>query len=256
MRLARNRLRVNNIAGIEPFYRDHFGMQAFDCADGLVLGYDERQCLLEFHEGADEPFYGGPDGLYWKIGITLRDLDTAVAHLRQCGLEVSQPRQFLEIGYMCHLRDPNGLPIELLQQGFEGNEAPLGQGAAHPVADQATLAHVTLRISDLAAAKAVCENGLGMRLMSVQPVALADRAFCLYFYAWSQEALPNPDLEAVENREWLWARPYTLLELQHIAELDGGVRQRQGNEAGFDGLSLIDEDGRLRDVSAEFAVLS
>ena len=251
MRIARIRLRVGGLADVEPFYRGHFGMRTFDADNALDLGYDDGQCLLEFHEGGHEPFYDGPDGLYWKIGITLRDLDVAVAYLRQRGLSVSEPRQFQDIGYMCHLLDPNGFPIELLQQGFEGNQKPLGPGDGHPVACQATLAHVTLRVGDLAGAKAMCEGELGMRLMSVQPVALADRTFCLYFYAWSQDALPNAELEAVENREWLWARPYTLLELQHIEPLERGVRHRMANEAGFDGLGFIDDDERLRYISAD-----
>ena len=39
--------------------------------------------------------------------------------------------------------------------------------------------------------------------------------FTLYFLADQRESPPQPDLEAVENRPWLWRRPYTVLELQH-----------------------------------------
>lgn len=178
--------------------------------------------------------------LYWKIGVTLRSLDPAVAYLRRQGWDVSDPFQFRDIGYMCHLHDPEGFAIELLQQGFEGNESPPGPG--HPIGAQATLAHLTLRVTDIASARAFCETQLNMRLMSVQPVP--EREFTLYFYAWSDEPLPDPDLESVANREWLWARPYTLLELQHLA---GETRRTLPAEdaAGFAGLAYETDDGTL-----------
>ena len=74
-----------------------------------------------------------------------------------------------------------------------------------------------------------------MRLMSVQPIP--ERGFTLYFYAWSDEPLPDPDLEAVENREWLWARPYTLLELQHWHETDAPTSRPREGQAGFAGFA-------------------
>ena len=78
-----------------------------------------------------------------------------------------------------------------------------------------------------------------MRLMSVQPVP--ERGFCLYFYSWNDEPLPDPDLEAVANREWLWARPYSLLELQHL-EAANQVTAPQPSAAGFGGFAFGDED--------------
>lgn len=251
MRIARNRLNVSAGEDLQSFYCDLLGMETFASDDALVVGYDDRQCLLEFCVGDFGPFYDGGEGFYWKIGITLGDLGAAVSYLRQRGSQVSDPRQFQEIGYLCHLRDPNGFPIELLQQGFEGNEKPLPPGVSHPIASQATLAHVTLRITDLAAAKQVCEERLGLRLMSVQPVDLPDRKFCLYFYAWSQEKLPDPDLEAVGNREWLWERPYTLLELQHIENASGRIRIGKPDEAGFAALGFLDDNNRLTYISEE-----
>jgi len=250
MRIARNRLNVSAGSDLRSFYCDLLGMKTFPSDEAFVAGYDDRQCLLELHQGDFGPFYDGSDGFYWKIGITLRDLDAAVGYLREQGSEVSDPRQFLDIGYLCHLRDPNGFPIELLQQGFEGNEKPVPSDG-HPIASQATLAHVTLRITDLAAAKQVCEDRLAMRLMSVQPVELPNLKFCLYFYAWSDETLPDPNLKAAGNREWLWARPYTLLELQFLENPTGSVRTRKPDEAGFDGLGFMDDTGRLSYISAE-----
>ena len=143
---------------------------------------------------------------------------------------------------MCHLIDPEGFSIELLQQGFEGNERPAGEG--HPIGAQATLAHLTLRVADIHRAQDYFGNELGMRLMSVQPVP--ERDFCLHFYGWSDEALPDPDLEAVANREWLWARPYTLVELQHL-QAAPSINLPDAGRAGFAGFSYGHE-GDLTDV--------
>lgn len=232
MKLARNRLQVRNAPDLADFYCRLLGMRALGSSDTSAFGYNALQCLLEFHEGNGGPYLAKESDCYWKIGITLRNLDSAAVYLREQGWPVSSPRQFRDIGYMCHLRDPEGFAIELLQQGFEGNEAPAGAG--HPIGGQATLAHVTLRTNDIAAARQLCERGLGMRLMSVQPVP--ERGFTLYFYGWSSEALPNPDLEAVQNREWLWARPYTLLELQHL-EKAVDLRMSDEGACGFAGFA-------------------
>ena len=81
--------------------------------------------------------------------------------------------------------------------------------------------------------------------MSVQPVA--DLNFCLYFYAWSDEALPDSDLAAVANREWLWARPYTMIELQHCMAIEQIVEHANQEQSGFDGFSysLVDESDQI-----------
>ncbi|NNF78479.1 MAG: VOC family protein [Rhizobiales bacterium] len=238
MKLSRTCLKVRNAAGLSNFYTAVLGMRKLGSEDSPAFGYVEEQCLLEFHEVELQPYQPASDDLYWKIGITLQNLDSAVKYLNAQGWPVSAPRQFRDIGYLCHLQDPEGFQVELLQQGFEGNHGfPAASG--HPIGGQATLAHLTLRVADIEAIKGLCEGELGMRLMSVQPVP--ERGFCLYFYSWNDEPLPDPDLEAVANREWLWARPYTLLELQHLEAADRVTLPRNG-EAGFAGFAFGDKD--------------
>ncbi len=73
-----------------------------------------------------------------------------------------------------------------------------------------------------------------MSLLSVQPVS--EYGFTLYFLAHTDEQPPNPDLEAVENRPWLWQRPYTMLELQHLT-LDGHqIKKTEAGSCGYAGL--------------------
>ncbi|SLN61506.1 Glyoxalase-like domain protein [Falsiruegeria litorea R37] len=213
MSLNALRLRVADPKGLAAFYRDTLGMQARADGDAWRVGY----------VGVDADLVLVPSGggythdrgqRYWKIGITLPNVDLAVDALRAAGVEVSDPRQFLDIGYMAHLSDPEGFVIELLQHDFEGNR-PDGAGDAEAPFAQACIGQITLRTGDIQAEDQRCRD-LGMRLLSVQDVE--PYGFDLHFYAFTSDQPPNSDLWAVKNREWLWKRPYTTLEFQHIAD--------------------------------------
>ena len=53
-----------------------------------------------------------------------------------------------------------------------------------------------------------------MKLLSIQDISAYN--FSLFFLAFTSESPPVPsELGSVENREWLWQRPYTTLEIQH-----------------------------------------
>lgn len=178
------------------------------------MGYLGSDADLVLEEGAANPAVPQASDAYWKIGITVADLDQAVRWLDSQNWPVSRPRQFQDIGYLCHLQDPDGLSIELLQHGFDGNTGVAPDG--HAIGAQATTAHLTLRVNDLPLAKDYSSRHLGLSLMSVQPVS--DYGFSLYFYGPGTEQLPTDDLKSVSIREWLWRRPYTLLELQHLEQ--------------------------------------
>ncbi len=212
MRLAALRLRVADPDRLAAFYRDALGMTV------QIEGSNRR--LSYSGQGADLLLMPGGGGYthdqgqrYWKIGITLPHVDLTADFLRRKGVAVSTPRQFIDIGYMCHLSDPEGFVIELLQHDFEGKR-PDGIADAEAPFAGACIGQITLRTGDIVAEDASCRK-LGMRLLSMQDVA--PYGFDLHFYAFTDETPPHPDLWAVENREWLWKRPYTTLEFQHIA---------------------------------------
>lgn len=213
----------------------------------VQLAFSQHQCALEFAPGARHGYAHRPSDFYWKIGITVGNLDCAVRHLQQFDVSISKPEQFRDIGYLCHVTDPNGFRIELLQQGFIGNEQPLPRG--HPIASQATLAHLTLRTNSLDKVQHYFTNQLGMRLLSVQPVN--DMSFCLYFYSWSNEALPDPALHSVANREWLWRRRYLLVELQHLQSPQASVVVAEKGHSQFSGFSYRDGGGNLAKIQTE-----
>ncbi|MEX0306156.1 MAG: VOC family protein [Ruegeria sp.] len=211
MRIAALRLRVANPDELAMFYRDVLGMSVRIEGANRRVGYPGQDADLLLMPGGGG--YSHDRGQrYWKIGITLPDVDLVADSLRQKGVQISEPGQFLDIGYMCHLQDPEGFVIELLQHDFEGNRP---DGAASPDAPfaAACIGQITLRTGDIAAEDTFCRS-LGMSLLSLQDVE--PYGFDLHFYTFTSDAPPNSDLWAVENREWLWKRPYTTLEFQHI----------------------------------------
>ena len=213
MRLSALRLRVDDPDALAGFYRDAFGMSVRWEGPNRRVGYAGQDADLLLMPGGGG--YRHDRGQrYWKIGITVPDVDLAAAHLLRMGVDVSVARQFLDIGYMAHLSDSDGFVIELLQHDFDGNRPDGAADPEDPFA-RARIGQVTLRTGDIASEDQFC-RGQGMRLLSMQDVALY--GFDLHFYAFTKDVPPSGDLWAVQNREWLWKRPYTTLEFQHVPD--------------------------------------
>lgn len=227
-RLTAVRLCVSDPAELARFYVDHLGMTLSLDDREWRLGYPGEDADLILLPGAPSYQHKSTDR-YWKIGVTLPNVDLAFGQLRAAGIQVTQPKQFRDIGYMCHLSDPEGHQIELLQHHFYGNRPVDAGDPAQPLGGGAHIGQITLRTGNIAAERQIAQTH-GMTLLSIQPVT--DYGFDLYFWAFSSEHPSNPDLHAVENREWLWQRPYTTLEFQHV---DGLTPTKN---PGFAGLRL------------------
>lgn len=210
MRLSGLHLRCADPVSQAAFYTDALGMQTLG---GGRVGYAGQDADLVLQPGGGG-YAHDPGQRYWKIGITLPNLDHAVRALRDKGVAVSEPKQFLDIGYMAHLSDPEGFVIEVLQWDFEDNRASDAGDADAPFAE-ARIGQITLRSGDIQTDTAYWKEQ-GMQLLSLQDVSAY--GFDLHFLAFTDEQPPLPDLWAAGNREWLWRRPYTVLEFQHIEQ--------------------------------------
>lgn len=241
MHLARVILSVRSPKDLARFYTTYLGMSERVEDDVIILGYDGIDAALELRQASSDRVYAhGHSDRYWKIGITLPDLNLAHTQLREAGLAVSDPNQFGDIGYMCHLSDPEGYAIELLQHHFQGNCDRAAGDPDKALGGGARIGQITLRTSDLDQALAFYRDRLDMRLLSIQPVEKF--SFTLYFLAFTDERPPHEDLEAVGNREWLWQRPYTTLEFQYIADLAGPPNLPGIGDPGFFGTSVSGGD--------------
>ncbi|WP_108879864.1 VOC family protein [Anderseniella sp. Alg231-50] len=241
-RLAGVALNVASPEQLAAFYTRHLGMAVDRSGEFLRLGYGGPGAGLELRPASSpDPYVHDGSDEYWKIGITLPDVDMAFEQLSRAGVAVTQPRQFLDIGYMCHLTDPDGFQIELLQHTFEGRPRTSPGNPDLPLGGGAQIGQITLRVANLDNALALYQRSMGMRLLSKQVVA--GRGFTLYFLAFTGETPPNGDIEAVEDRPWLWQRPYTTLELQHLTEPERPVRPAASGRAGYAGLLIEDRRG-------------
>ena len=130
--------------------------------------------------------------VYWKIGLSLADVDTARSKLVRQDVEVTSPRQFRDIGYMCHLTDPFGFSLELLQHDFQSNfSSERVQASLEPnlaLGQQAHIGQITLRVSDINRSLQFYQSTLGMKLLSIQSIP---NMFNLYFLACTDEKPPS-----------------------------------------------------------------
>ena len=154
--------------------------------------------------------------VYWKIGLSLADADTARSKLVRQDVEATSPRQFQDIRYMCHLSDSFGFSLKLPQHDFQSNfSSERVQASLQPnlaLGQQVHIGQITLRVSDINRSLQFYQSTLGMKLLSIQSIP---NMFNLYFLACTDEKPPSDDVNTMEIREWLWKRPYTTLELQH-----------------------------------------
>mgnify|MGYP000244687592 CR=1 FL=1 len=253
--IHKHSLRVADITRSIDFYQTCLGMT-------LVSEYRHqglRCCLLGYVRDSDSTpptllELIGTDGFrrlpgtqpagYWKIALSVADVDIARLCLTEKGVEVTPARQVPDVAYLCHFNDPDGHCIELIQHQFEANHQACQRDGRYPLGGEAVFSLITYRIKDPQASVAFYQQ-LGMRLLSRQDVEFA--GFTLYFFGYSDEALPDADICAVGNREWLWQRPYTLIELQHNwgTELQDAFAYDVSADTGFVGTELVTNESEL-----------
>jgi len=237
-------LNVTDPEKLAAFYCDIMGMRRSDEAGTVTVGYDGEGAKLELVASpVATPYRHGRNDRYWKIAITVPDLDLAYEQLAAHGISVTPPGQFRDIAYMSHLADPEGHIIELIQHTFQGKPLTRKGNGTLPLGGGARIGLITLRTDDIDAELVRCRDELGMSYLSRQD--LPDLEFCLYFLAFTTETPPQPDPNAVENREWLWQRPYTVLEFQHRLQGSINVPLREAKGAAA---VKIDQRGYVKTV--------
>ena len=258
-RIACNILRVkpNDVPLMKSFYEETIGMAYNKAIYSNII----RHCFMFNHqepktgicfEECEEFAANVENSGYWKIGITLEDVDQAVKFVNnETQRDFKLGSQFEKIGFVGHIADPLGYSIEFLQHTFEKNFSKttcverclLDQSKSSPP----NFGQITIRCKD---AKSSCNfytEVLGMRLVSIQPSI--NYPFTLYFFAYTDSIPPNSqDLEAIENREWLWKQPFAQIELQHRHNLKEDFQFTTNDKQGY---GCIPHAGFRIDVSSE-----
>jgi catechol 2,3-dioxygenase-like lactoylglutathione lyase family enzyme len=214
-RIAAIELNVADPARLADFYCRTLGMIRSERDGHVAVGYGaDGAVLLLKQSNSSDPYRHERSDRYWKIGVTMPDLDCAHAVLAAQGVSASAPHQFRDVGYLSHLEDPEGHIIELLQHTFEGVPKTVTGDPERPLGGGAKIGLVTLRSTDIEADLAQCEEEFGLRYLVREQ--LPELGFDLYFLGIRNESAPDPNPDALINRPWIYQRPYTVLEFQHI----------------------------------------
>ncbi len=208
--------------------------------DTDTVGYGGVQASLRFHQ-SDLSYSPRATDLYWKIAISVPNIQLAHQQLTEKGIEVSEPTQFKDVGYLAHFKDTEGFTIELIEHWFKGNRPAITTdkkvlgGGPH-------LNLLTLRSNHIQEVTSQFSQ-LGMKLLSIQPVE--SHRFTLYFFAFTDESPPDLNAYAVVNREWVYQRDYTVLEIQYLHDRPE-IRQRQSDSAGYIGTKYTQASPNFR----------
>jgi len=222
--------RVEAPASLAEWYGNILGMTVSQISEDVYeCGYPSQDLRLSLRK-QDQSSTGSSSGMsvYWKIGIGLQDVKLGQKKILAKGVQVTEPHQFQEIGFLCHLKDEAGFSLELLQDTFEKNFVKPAEKPEMPLGQPGKIGQITIRSSNIEKTLALYEKCLGMKQLSIQEVE--QYGFTLYFLAFTDDSPPQPDnLHAVENREWLWQRDYTTLEIQYKAGFElSGLSPSQG----------------------------
>jgi len=254
--LTHHCLRVKNLGDVAKFYSEKFGMKQLNQSlasenvvfSGFVDKIDDSskiqrgKTLLEFHQLTSKVVSSMQhQETYWKIGMCFQDVTHAANKLRKLGVQVGSPSQFRDIGFLGHLSDPDNFSIELLQTDFEKNFKAITPNPDYVLDQPGVLGQITIRASNADRTLDFYRDQLGMKLLSIQPVT--PYGFTLYFLAWTDDVPPSSELTDVVNREWLWKRPYTTIEIQ-VNSGDKKINEFSlaEDKAGFMGMRAVCND--------------
>ena len=116
-------MKVENPESLAIWYQDVLGMSIRQHGSDWICEYEKfrQSARVKLVKGTatGSPYKAERNHVYWKIGLALQDVNLARRKIIKLGTEVSDPAQFYEIGYLCHLTDPDGFSIELLQHTLE-----------------------------------------------------------------------------------------------------------------------------------------
>jgi predicted enzyme related to lactoylglutathione lyase len=194
----------------KQFYCDVLGMSV---RHNGTIGYSDEEAGLMFVAGT-KPYQSSRSDLYWKIAISVPNIELAYRQLIKKGIKLTVPEQLHDIGYLVHFKDQEGYTIELIEHWFKG-ERPTREYDTKVLGGGPCVNLLTLRTVNIESVDALTHS-LGMRPLSIQK--LINYGFTLYFYAFTNEQPPSKDLHGIENRTWVYQRPYTVLEVMHYVE--------------------------------------
>lgn len=176
---------------------------------------------------------------YWKYSIFVNDIQRVYKKLKEKEVTIGKPFQFGDIGYLSHTVDLENHQIEFIQKTFKQNTP----NSNNSLLEKPELGLITIRTKDPIKSIKFFEVILDLKLF-VRMYVDRGKGFTLYFLGNKNLQVPNPDIDAIENREWMYQQNHLFIEIQHYwnseYDIDFSLKPTEGN-----GLKSINFSGSL-----------
>ncbi|WP_420571247.1 VOC family protein [Kordia sp.] len=188
-----------------------------------------------------------PTDNYWKYSIFVDDIQKAYKELQQQQYQINEPFQFGDIGYLAHTTDVENHQIEFIQKTFKQN-SPTTKDAVAFKENSSVLGLLTIRTKDPLKSIAFYENILDLKLY-VRMYVNRGKGFTLYFLADKNLQAPNADIDAIENREWMYQQQHLFVEIQHYwnSEYDSEFMLNSGAKNGLQQINFSGNNAVLKE---------
>ncbi|WP_459212405.1 VOC family protein [Aquimarina rhabdastrellae] len=176
---------------------------------------------------------------YWKYSLFVDDIQDACHNISTHDFKIGEPFQFGDIGYLAHTADTENHKIEYIQKTFKQHDT---LNTNEPIA----LGLITIRTKDPIKIIKLYEEVLDMKLF-VRMYVNRGKGFTLYFLGDKNLQAPHPDIDAIENREWMYQQSHLFIEIQHFwnSEYDSNFNLENTEQTG---LQTINFSGNLDEL--------
>ena len=158
------------------------------------------------------PYTEEPRDTYWKYSLFVNDIQHVYDVVKK-ERKVGEPFQFGNIGYLSHTEDVENYKIEFIQKDFKVNTKEYPKTEALSLGEKAVFGLITLRTKDPVQSIRFYEKYFNLQLLVRMRV---DRGsgFTLFFLGDKSLVPPSTDIDAIENREWMYHQKEAFIELQ------------------------------------------
>ncbi|MDO6491707.1 MULTISPECIES: VOC family protein [unclassified Cellulophaga] len=198
----------------------------------LQLKYTPELTKIKYQETATDN--------YWKYSLFVDDIQRVYKKIKEYHIPIKEPFQFGAIGYLSHTADLENHQIEFIQKTFKQNTKQTPPNTSSPLLDNPILGLITIRTKDPIKSIKCFEDVLDLKLF-VRMYVNRGKGFTLYFLGDKNLQAPRTDIDALENREWMYQQNNLFIEIQYYwnseNETDFSLNKTPDN--GFKSINFI-----------------
>lgn len=171
---------------------------------------------------------------YWKYSLFVDDIQKVYKELQNQNYVINEPYQFGDIGYLAHTTDPENHQLEFIQKTFKQNTPTFFLEK-----ENTALGLLTIRSKDPIKSITFYEDILDLKLF-IRMYVDRKNGFTLYFLGNKDLKALHPDIDAIENREWMYQQEHLFIEIQHYwnSEYDNSFVLNTSKENGLQSINF------------------